>query len=200
MKLIMEELRYKLKTAPIFNPVSLDAFKRNLHIGVQGEPDTTQDLYLQEILDRTVEDVQEHIGRQIARATYYGYLDDFPSEDLKITRGPVAAIVAIKYYDLNNSQQTMAAADYLLDNIETTARVRFLNTYNVYSERLNGVEIEFTCGYESAAAVPKRLEEAIILLATDKYMNPENPVLNFGMGLRQTRAENMLRQFRVQRY
>jgi len=196
----MEEPRYKLKTAPIFAPVELAQFKRNLRIGTQDEDDDSQDLYLQEILDNIIDEVQTDIGRQLARATYTMYLDDFPDTDLQITLGPVAAISTVKYYNSVNTPTTMSSADYLLDNVNLTARMRFLETYNVYSERLNGVEIEFTNGWATAAEIPKDLKDAIVLLATDRYLNPENQMLNYGMSVRQTAAERKLRKYRVQRF
>ena len=197
----MEEPRYKLKTAPTFEPVTLEQLKRNLRIGTQDEPDDSQDALLQEILDTIIEEVQFDIGRQLARATYSAYLDDFPaSGDMVLTRGPVGEISSVKYYNQLNVLTTLAAADCLLDNVELTARVRFLNTYNVYSDRLNGVEIEFTCGWATAAEIPKDLVDAVVLLASERFLNPENPGLNSGTSLRVTRAERLLAKYKVSRY
>jgi uncharacterized phiE125 gp8 family phage protein len=197
----MAEPRYKLKTAPVFAPVSLEEFKRNLHIGTQDEPDTSQDELLQEILDKTIEDVQTEIGRQLARATYTAYLDEFPSSDmLYLTLGPVAAISSVKYYNGANELITMSASDYSLDNVELTARLLFINTYTTYSNRLNAVEIEFTCGWANVSEIPMDFQDAIILLASERYLNPENMQLNFGMGNRYTAAERILRRYRVQRF
>lgn len=196
----MEEPRYKLKTAPIFAPVSLAVFKRNLHIGAQDESDSTQDTYLQEILDAVIDGVQEDTGRQLARATYTLYMDDFPDGGvMEITRGPVAAISSVKYYNSANVLTVMDAADYELDNIDLSGRMRFINTYGVY-DRLNAVEIEFTCGWETAAAIPKQLNDAVILLATERYLNPENQMLNFGMSLRTSKAEVLMRKYKVRRF
>lgn len=201
----MEEPRYKIKTAATFSPVSLDEFKRNLHIGAQDEEDNIQDEYLQEILDSVTAQVQTDIGRRICRETWTLYLDDFPGEDLAITLGPVAAINSVKYYNSSNVLTTMDPADYLLDNIELTARMRFLETYNVYADRLNQVEIEFTTGWDDAIGnqgetVPEDLRDAIILLATERYLNPENMQQNFGMGFRMAAADRLLRKYRVARY
>src|SRR4030043_1542959 len=140
------EPRYKLKTAPIFEPVNISQLKRNLHIE---DDDHDRDEYLQEILDAVVDDVQTAIGRQLCRATWTGYLDDFPEdeEDLDITLGPVDAITTVKYYNTANVLTTMNVADYQLDNVELTGRLRFLNTYDVYADKLNAVEIEFTNGW-----------------------------------------------------
>lgn len=196
----MEEPRYKIKTAATFAPVSLAEFKRNLHIGTQDEPDVTNDLYLQEILDSITEQVQTDIGRRIARETWTLYLDDFPSVDLAITLGPVAAISTVKYYNTANVLTTMAATDYLLDNLEMTARLRFLSTYNVYADRLNQVEIEFTNGYATAEDVPGDLKDAIILMASERYLNPENMNLNYGSGVRTAAADRLLKKYRVARF
>ena len=198
----MEEPRYKLKTAPIFEPVTLAQLKRNLHIDDQEDGDTAQDTYLQEILDSTIDGVQEDIGRQLARATYTMYLDNLPAADtdLNITLGPVNAITSVKYYNSSNVLTTMAPADYQLDNIEMTGRLRFFNTYGVYPDRINSVEIEFTNGYTNAAAIPKDLVDAILLLATERYLNPENQILNFGMSIRTTAAGRKLSKYKVQRF
>jgi uncharacterized phiE125 gp8 family phage protein len=202
----MEELRYKIKTEATFEAVDLDRLKRNLHIGAQDEDDNTQDEYLQEILEAVTDDVQTDIGRRLCQETWLGYLDDFPVEnddgncEVDITLGPVIEVIGVQYYNSSNVKTVMSAADYTLDNTELTARLRFLNTYSVYSDRLNAVEIEFTTGYQSVGAVPKRIKDAIILLASDRYLNPENSTLNFGFSVRQSKADNMLRKFRVQRF
>jgi uncharacterized phiE125 gp8 family phage protein len=120
--------------------------------------------------------------------------------EVPITLGPVNEVVGVQYYNSSDVKTLMSTDDWLLDNIELTARLRFLNTYNVYSERLNAVEIEFTNGYASAAVIPKNIRDAIVMLASDRYLNPENPSVNFGFSLKQTAAERLLRKFRVQRF
>jgi uncharacterized phiE125 gp8 family phage protein len=203
----MKEPRYKIKTAASIAPVALAEFKRNLHIGAQDETDSTQDTYLQEILDYVTEGVQQDIGRRLCRETWYGYLDDFPDTDedgnydLLITLGPVEAVSSVKYYpDGSSSLTTMTATDYQLSNIELTARLRFFKTYSVDSDKMDQVVIEFTNGWATAAEVPKQIRQAIVLLATEFYLNPENMQLNFGMALKQSAAERLLRNYRVQRF
>ena len=186
------EPRYKIKTAPTFDPVSIEQLKWNLHID---QDDHYQDEYLLDIIRSTVEAIQLSIGRQIAQATYTGYLDDF-ADDIVITLGPVDSIVSIKYYNSSNELTTLDSSNYLLDNSELTARVRFLETPSVYGDRLNAVEIEFTNGWEDAASVPRDIKDAIILLASERYLNPENP----GISTQQSAAERLLRNYRVQRY
>jgi len=189
------EPRYKIKTAPTWDPVTVEELKRNLHI----DPDNHDlDEYLQEILLSIIDQVQTGIGRQIARATYYMYLDGYPEGDeVEITLGPVDAISSVKYYaDGASELTTVDSGDYQLDNSELTARLRFFESFITDDEKMNVVEIEFTNGYGSPAAVPRSLKDAIILLASDRYLNPENT----GISIKQSAAERLLRNYRVQRY
>jgi len=65
---------------------------------------------------------------------------------------------------------------------------------------MNAIEIEFTTGWATAGDVPKELRDALILLASDRYLNPENAYLNFGASIKRTAADQILRKYRVQRY
>lgn len=193
----MTEIRYKIKTPPAFLPVDVNRLKRNLRIDAD---DHTLDYYLEEILHSSVDFVQTSVGRQLARATYLGYLDSFPDEDeIEITLGPVDSIVSIKYYDINNVQQIMNQADYMLDNIELTAKLRFLKTFGTY-DRYNGVEIEFKNGWASAEEIPAELKDAIILVATERFLNPENEAQISGGSLRMNAADRILKKYKVQRF
>jgi uncharacterized phiE125 gp8 family phage protein len=188
--------RYKIKTAPAFTPVSVAELKRNLRI-----EHNDQDELLQELVTRATAGSQVATGRQYARATYTLYLDEYPGTDLEIELGPVEAITSVKYLAPGaSSLTTLDAAKYQLDNVELTARLRFLESFTPDSERMNVVEIEFTTGWVSAAAVPKDLADAVILRASEAYLHPENMGLNFGMGLATRAAEIKERNYQTQRY
>ena len=185
--------RYKLKTAPAFTVISVEELKRNLHI-----EHTDQDELLSELVDRAIASSQIATGRQYARATYILYLDEYPDDDLEIELGPVDVITSVKYYAQDAAVlTTVAPEDYQLDNVDITARLRFLESFTPDSERMNVVEIEFTTGWASAAAVPKDLSEAVILRASEAYLNPEN---KSETGKYITAAQNKERNYSVQRY
>lgn len=191
-------MKYKLKTAPAFDPISIDELKRNLHIM---EDDDEKDVYLDEIIASTVEYVQSDIGRQFCLATYTAYLDAYPGEEMEIDRGPVSGITSVKYF--KPSELILSTLDpslYQLDNVDLTARLKFLESFSTNSNKINAIEIEFTTGWGSADDVPRDIKDGLILLCSDRYLNPENPMLNFGMGLRQTIAERYFRNYRIQRY
>jgi uncharacterized phiE125 gp8 family phage protein len=191
------DLKYKLKTAPVFLPVSVAELKRNLRI-----EHNDQDELLQELIIRAVASSQAATGRQYARATYTLYLDAFPDGDeIEIELGPVEVITTVKYYAQDAAVlTTVAAATYQLDNVELTARLRFLESFTPDSDKMNVIEIEFTNGWTAATDVPADLKEAILLRASEAYLHPENQNLNFGFGLRVATAELKEKNYRVQRY
>jgi len=188
-------IRYKLKTAPAALDI-LTEVKGNLRL-----LNEDHDSLLTELIQAAVTEVENHIGRQLLRATYLGYLDSYPGEILEIHHGPVATIVAVKYYaDGASEQTTVDPVSYQLDDTELTARLLFKSRFSPDSSRLNAVEIEFTCGWENKAAIPKDILRALILLVSEGFLNPGNMSLNFGMGLKTTVALMLLRNYKVQRF
>lgn len=195
------DIKYKVKTAPTIHPVTLDQLKANLHI-LSTDVDASRDAYLQDLLYAAEDWTQARIGRQICRATYTAYLSDFPLDgDLVIHFGPVDSITSVKYYASGaTTTTTLSASLYQLDNVDLSAVLRFIEIPSVNTDRLNPVEIEFLNGWTTADAVPRKVKDAIILYASERYLNPENRQLNFGTSIRVTQAENLLTEFRPQRY
>jgi uncharacterized phiE125 gp8 family phage protein len=193
------DIKYKVKTAPTLHPVTLAQLKANLHII---DTDVARDAYLQELLYAAEDWAQARIGRQICRATYTAYLSDWPADgDLVIHFGPVESITSVKYYASGASTTTtLSSSLYQLDNVERSAVLRFIEMPSLNTDRLNPVEIEFLNGWTTADDVPRKIKDAIILYASERYLNPENRQLNFGTAIRVTQAENLLTEFRPQRY
>lgn len=188
------EKRYKLKTAPTFDPVPVSEVKANLRI-----LHTDQDDYLESLTNQAVDDVQTETGRQLALAHYYLYLDEWPDDDeLEIEKGPVSEITAVRYWAPDASDYSeLSSENYQLDNSEQwSARLRFFDTPNIDADRMNGIQIEFACGFASTGAIPAYTRGAVILFASERYLNPEN----IGIGNRITAAERLLRKMRNQRF
>jgi len=191
------DLRYKLKTAPAFNPVLLSEVRDNLRI-----LGTDNDTLLQDIIYAAIDDAQTYTGRQFARATYTAYLDAYPGNDeLEITLGPVDAITTVKYYAQGAAMlTTVTNTKYQLDNSELTARLRFLESFSADSDKMNVIEIEFTTGWATAPEIPANIKDVIILLASERFLNPGNQMLNFGASQRTTKAQLLLNKYKVQRF
>jgi uncharacterized phiE125 gp8 family phage protein len=195
------DIKYKVKTAPTIHPVTLAQLKANLHI-LSTDVDASRDAYLQDLLYAAEDWAQARIGRQICRATYTAYLSEFPSGgDLVIHFGPVDSITSVKYYASGaTTTTTLSASLYQLDNVDLSAVLRFIEMPSLNTDRLNAIEIELLNGWTTADVVPRKIKDAIILYASERYLNPENRQLNFGTSIRVTQAENLLTEFRPQRY
>ncbi|MZP67225.1 MAG: hypothetical protein GT597_13890 [Bacteroidales bacterium] len=188
-------IRYKLSKAPLELDI-LAEVRNNLRL-----LNEDHDALLTELISSAVTEVENHIGRQLLRATYLAYFDSYPGDVLEIHLGPVASVVAVRYYaDGVAEQQTVDPGNYQLDNTELTARLLFRERFSPDSSRLNSIEIEFTCGWENKAAVPKDILRALILLVSEGFLNPGNMSLNQGSGLRTTAAMKLLRNYKVQRF
>jgi uncharacterized phiE125 gp8 family phage protein len=195
------DLRYKIKTAPLFSPVTIAELKRNLRIPTT-DIDADRDALLFDLITAAVEKGQELTGRQFARATYTLYLDEYPvGDEVAIDLGPVAAITTVKYYAPGaNTLTTVTSTKYQLDNSELTARLRFLESFSSDADKFNTVEIEFTNGWATAADIPANIKAAIILFATEAYLNAGNDPLNFGFGKKFTAADRLLTNYKIMRY
>ena len=190
------EPKYKLKTAPVIYPVSLNDVKRNLRIPTD-ESDLDRDDLLQDLIYDAIQASQNATGRQYCRATYTAYLDEYPEgNEIELTLGPVAAITSVKYYAEDATElTTVDSAKYQLDNSELTARLKFLESFSPDSERFNAIEIEFTTGWATPAEVPADLKQAVILRSCESYVSPLNEA-----GAKVKAAEIKEKNYRVQRF
>lgn len=184
-------MKYGVKTAPTFAPVSLAEAKANLRIG-----HNAQDDLIQAIVSSEINAVQTKIGRQLAQATLILYLDAYPEDDeVIIERGPVSSIVSVKYLQQGASELTeVPAADYQLDNVELTARLRFLESFTPDIDKMNVIQIEMITGWESGA-IPDDIKHAILLRVNRRYTNPDDPIELSGTSTRVSTSDTLLEPY-----
>lgn len=224
-------MRYKVKTAPTQYPATLADVKRNLRIDTT-DTDTDRDQLLNDLISDATAASQNATGRQYCRATYTLYLDAYPvSNEIAITMGPVAAINSVKY--LKQGETVLTTVDpskYQLDNVELTARLRFLESFSVDADKMNVIEIEVVNGWDNVAddsattasptttsdgtttaapttteapsigTIPVDLKQAVILRACEGYLNPDNDDQHQGSSLKLRSAELKERNYKVPRY
>ena len=105
------------------------------------------------------------------------YRDSIPDNKiLYITRGPVAASgVSVAYIASGETDYTeLSTDDYQLDIIDRSARILFTEVPTYNTERLSPIKVRYTAGYADTSLIPKKVTRAVILLATEMYLNPEN--------------------------
>lgn len=158
---------YKLKTAAASHPVTLTEAK--LHLKVDGSTDN--DL-IDDLIASAVAWVQEYTNRQLMSATWELYLDNF-SSCIDLDWCPVTAVSSVKYYDGDNTLQTLGTSNYDTDIISEPARITraYGIVYPTIYTRTNAVVIEFVAGYANAASVPDPIKSAILLMIGHNYEN-----------------------------
>ena len=162
-----------LKTAPASTVISLAEAKAFLRIDSDYDDD---DNYITSLINVATGVVEEFTRRRLIRQTYNILYDEFPPYiDLQV--GEVASVTHVKYYDADNTLQTLAASEYDVDTKVRPGRIYqsetgdFPNTY----ERPNAVEVEFVVG-GAASDVPAPIVQAIYIIVGRYYENRQDVV------------------------
>ena len=109
-----------LKTAPTSTVISLAEAKAFLRIDSDYDDDNT---YITSLINVATQVVEEFTRRRLMTQTYNIFYDEFPPYiDLQV--GDVASVTHIKYYDADNTLQTLAASNYDVDTKVRPGRIR----------------------------------------------------------------------------
>jgi uncharacterized phiE125 gp8 family phage protein len=154
-------------TPPAAEPVSLSEAKAFAKVETNADDDLIGTL-----ISAATEHVQQVTGRQFEVATYKLTLRDFPNGCLvRLPRSPVVEISTVKYRDRDGDLQTLTEdVDFLVDTAAQPGTVEPVTAWPVPGDFPDGVQIEFTAGYEPtedsppASTVPNRAKVAILAL------------------------------------
>jgi len=106
---------------------------------------------------------------------YLDYLPDFLrqfSAHVLLYKYPISAIDSVKYYTPGDaSLQTFT--DVVKDEISYPGRIYFNSVPDLDYDKYNCLQINFTAGYSSTAAIPQDIIQALKLLIGNYYENPQ---------------------------
>lgn len=111
------------------------------------------------------------LGRALVSQTWRQDFDAF-GEYLRLPLGPVVSISSVTYYDINDASQTVASASYALLADGFGPYVGLVPGYtwpSVSSIRNAPVSVTYVAGYGTAAAVPRAIKQAALLLIAHWY-------------------------------
>lgn len=134
-------------SAPTAEPVTRDEAK--LHVGQDQSDD---DDLIAAMCRAARAHTEEKTGRALVAQTRQLWLDDWPRGDtIRLPRPPLRKVVAVRYYDTDDTVATLAATNYDVDGFSEPGRV-VLSYGSAYPSTLlrptNSVVYEFVCGYE----------------------------------------------------
>jgi uncharacterized phiE125 gp8 family phage protein len=141
---------------------------------------TAEDTLLAVDIVTAREHVEDITHRTLLTQTWEYYLQSFPFDKnfILIPFGNLQEIVSVKYKDSEGTETTLIEnTDYIVEkNGDGCGRVML--PYNGYwpSDALypsNPITIQFVCGWLSAADIPNKIKQAMLLICGDLYENRE---------------------------
>jgi uncharacterized phiE125 gp8 family phage protein len=171
-----------LTTAPTVEPLKVQEVKDNLKI-----TGTDDDSRLEGLITSARLWCEGYTNRSFIKQTRIQYMDDFwqpcdyrPIRDrsaIELLQGPLldvagVTVIAVRYYDENDTLQTVSAGDYWIDAKRPIPRVYVKESWPTTKVRPNAVEIEYYAGYgTTAASVPQYFKDAMHLYIAHCYEN-----------------------------
>ena len=110
------------------------------------------------------------LNRALVTQTWRQRFGEF-SECMRLPLEPLQSIQAVKYFDENDAEQTLATSVYASgsDAFGPFVVLKSGQSWPAVFDRIDPVSVEFIVGYGDAAAVPKDLQQAIKLLVKHAY-------------------------------
>lgn len=162
-------LNYSLTrtAAPAVEPVTLAEAKRHANVVASDDDDLITALIV-----AAREQVESDTGRALITQTWRLKLHAFFADKLELPRPPLQSVTSVKYLDLSEVEQTLAATYYDVDTDREPGVIWRDEdaTWPSTSDEVNAVTITYKAGYGNAAAnVPGRAKQAILLLVGHWY-------------------------------
>lgn len=160
----------KLIIAPAAEPISVDEAK--LHLRVDG---TDDDLLIAALITAAREQAEHRTGRALVNQNWELALDDFPAGEIELPKVPASSIVSVKYLNAGGNEQTIAGANYGLDNYGLRHWVIPADGYSWPDTNggANNVKVQFVAGYGDATAVPASIKNWMKLAIGTWYSSRE---------------------------
>lgn len=162
-----------LVTPPQAEPVSLDEAK--MHVRIDG---TAEDGLMERLIAAARTDVESRTGRAMVSQGWRIVLDRVPANgSIRLAPAPVASVEAVTVYAEDGEPTVLDAADYALDAASAPGRLKLVHGRFWGARAMNGVEVDFTCGYGAPAEVPAPLRQAVLMLVAYWYEQREAAVV-----------------------
>jgi uncharacterized phiE125 gp8 family phage protein len=147
-------------------PYPLDRVKEFLRV-----TGTDQDGVIAKMIAAAADWIEQNTWVALGSRTYTAYMDDFNAAENIIHRYPITAVSSVQYYDTSNVQQTLSADNYWTSLDTDISRIYFDNAPNVYDDRFDAVQVNFTAGYADWRDIPDQYVQLLMLIVSDFYDN-----------------------------
>lgn len=162
----------QLVTAPAVTPISVDEVQEHL----RGVPDV-DDARLGRLILAAVAATETALRRSLINQSWLYSVDRFPVGDLELPRGSLDSVSSVVYDDGDESEQTLSASVYEVDDRHVPGRVRLADgqSWPTTSGRPNCVRVEFVSGFGAAPQdVPEPIRQSLLLQVEAIYDSRES--------------------------
>ena len=162
---------YKLITGPASEPVSLAEARSHLKL----EDVAAENEILMIYIKAARQMCEQYTRRAIGSQTWELQMDGLSDDDYPLEKTPVQSITSVKYYDMNNVEQTLSSSVYQLIDSEEPNEIalKYGQTWPVTRGDESNVKIRFIAGYTT---VPGPSISAMLLIIGHLYANREDVV------------------------
>jgi len=163
---------YRQLTEPATEPLSYSDVKAYLRLN-----DNSEEAFVTSLITVARQIVEGQIWRPLISQTWAMQFDysEIGTNIYNINKAPLLSVTDVKYYDEDDTLQTLAASQYEVDIYGSPARFRLINVPKL-KDRMNALQLNFTCGYTNAAAVPSPIKQAMYLIIGHLYENRQDVV------------------------
>jgi len=165
---------YQVITAATSYPVSLTEAKSHLKVDT-----TADDTYITSIIKAATQLSEEYTNRFFIDTVIDQTCSDF-AQLQTLFKSKVSAVAHVKYYDSDNSLQTLSATIYDTQLQYEPSEIQLTDgqSFPTITKRNDAVVARYTVGYGSAASdVPEIIKQAILLTIGNFYQNRNSVVI-----------------------
>tara|TARA_R100001163_G_scaffold26841_1_gene21832 strand:+ start:550 stop:1128 length:579 start_codon:yes stop_codon:yes gene_type:complete len=165
---------YQVITAASTFPISLTEAKSHLKVDTSAD-----DTYITSIIKAATQLSEEYTNRFFINTTVKQFASSF-KEIETLFKSKVSAVNHVKYYDSDNTLQTLAPSVYnkQLEYEPAQIQLAYNKSYPKITKRNDAVEVEYTVGYGgSASDVPEIIKQAILLTIGNFYENRNSVII-----------------------
>ena len=179
-------------TTPVFTTAQAKEF---LKVDV-----STDDTLIDNLVAAATESCQIYTNQYFINTVLNQYSDNWNGLNY-LYKSPLVSVSSIKYYDSDDSQQTWASSNYIVDSSLQPARISLAvnKSAPTLSKRINAVNIEYTVGYGTASTdVPEGIRTAIILTVGNWYQNRQSVITGKTATELPLSSQYLLDQYKIQ--
>ena len=161
---------------------------------------TADDTLIDSLIKAATQSCQIFTNRYFLDTRVTQYSDNW-FEFYRLYKSPVIAITHVKYYDTNDTLQTLASSNYILDNISQPARIGISidGTLPNLADRINAVEVKYSVGYgELSSDVPEGIKQAVLITIGNWYENRQTVITGRTATELPLSSQYLLEQYKIQ--